>query len=99
MGGFSRMRSGLAGLVLAAGIATGPAMAQKVALDVFYAQPSFAKYHEPIAEAFMKANPNVTITFRAPPGRQPPGEPAPELAREVGVVRLVSSLTHETMIT
>jgi multiple sugar transport system substrate-binding protein len=55
MGYFSRMTSGIAGVILAAGMAASPAVAQKVALDVFYSQPSFAKYHEPIAEAFMKA--------------------------------------------
>jgi multiple sugar transport system substrate-binding protein len=43
-----------------------PASAQKVTLDVLYAQPGFAKYHEPIAEAFMKAHPDVEIKFRAP---------------------------------
>jgi multiple sugar transport system substrate-binding protein len=43
-----------------------PASAQKVTLDVLYAQPGFAKYHEPIAQAFMKAHPDVEIKFRAP---------------------------------
>ena len=76
MGCFSRMTTGLTGLVLAAGMAASPAVAQKVALDVFYSQPSFAKYHEPIAEAFMKANPNVTITFRAPAANYDEGHQA-----------------------
>ena len=50
MSGFSRMAGRLAGLIMAVGIAM-PAFAQKVTLDVFYAQPSFARYHEPIAQA------------------------------------------------
>ncbi len=47
-------------------VAATPAAAQKVTLDVLYAQPGFAKYHEPIAEAFMKAHPDIEIKFRAP---------------------------------
>ncbi len=43
-----------------------PASAQKVTLDVLYAQPGFAKYHEPISQAFMKAHPDIEIKFRAP---------------------------------
>jgi multiple sugar transport system substrate-binding protein len=43
-----------------------PASAEKVTLDVLYAQPGFAKYHEPIAQAFMKAHPDIDIKFRAP---------------------------------
>ena len=45
-----------------------PACAQKVTLDVLYAQPGFAKYHEPIAEAFMKAHPDVEIQVRGEGG-------------------------------
>ena len=45
---------------------TGSAWGQKVTLDVLYAQPGFAKYHEPIAQAFMKAHPDIKIAFRAP---------------------------------
>jgi multiple sugar transport system substrate-binding protein len=47
-------------------LVAGSAWAQKVTLDVLYAQPGFAKYHEPIAQAFMKAHPDVEIKFRAP---------------------------------
>jgi multiple sugar transport system substrate-binding protein len=54
-------------MALALGSA-GPALAQKVTLDVLYAQPGFAKYHEPIAQAFMKAHPDIEIKFRAPAG-------------------------------
>jgi multiple sugar transport system substrate-binding protein len=49
-----------------AGLAAGAAWGQKVTLDVLYAQPGFAKYHEPIAQAFMKAHPDIEIKFRAP---------------------------------
>ena len=47
-------------------VMAAPASGQKVTLDVLYAQPGFAKYHEPIAQAFMKAHPDVEIKFRAP---------------------------------
>jgi multiple sugar transport system substrate-binding protein len=47
-------------------VAVAPASAQKVTLDVLYAQPGFAKYHEPISQAFMKLHPDVEIKFRAP---------------------------------
>jgi multiple sugar transport system substrate-binding protein len=43
-----------------------PAQAQQVTLDVLYAFPAFAKFHEPIAAEFMKRQPNVKIQFRAP---------------------------------
>lgn len=43
-----------------------PAAAQQVTLDVLYCFPSFAKFHEPIANEFMKKNPNIKIQFRAP---------------------------------
>lgn len=56
-------------LVLAALAAlslVGTAKAQDVTLDVLYAQPGFAKFHDPIAQAFMAKNPGVKIQFRAP---------------------------------
>ena len=43
-----------------------PAQAQQVVLDVLYAFPAFAKFHEPIAAEFMKRQPNIKIQFRAP---------------------------------
>jgi multiple sugar transport system substrate-binding protein len=61
-------------LVAGAGIAA--AQAQPVTLDVFYAQPSFAKYHEPIAQAFMKAHPDIKIAFRAPAANYDEGHQA-----------------------
>jgi len=56
----------MVGAAALAAVLAAPAAAQKVTLDVLYAQPGFAKYHEPIAQAFMKAHPNVEIKFRAP---------------------------------
>src|SRR5437016_4491931 len=43
-----------------------PARAEAVTLDVLYAFPSFAKFHEPIAQEFMKRQPDIAIKFRAP---------------------------------
>ncbi len=37
-----------------------------VTLDVLYAFPAFAKFHEPIAEEFMKKQSGIKIQFRAP---------------------------------
>jgi multiple sugar transport system substrate-binding protein len=58
------------GRVLAAAtlalVASTAARAQEVTLDVLYAFPAFAKFHEPIAAEFMKKNPNIKINFRAP---------------------------------
>ncbi len=44
---------------------SGRAQAQTT-LDVFYAFPSFARFHEPVAAEFMRANPAIRINFRAP---------------------------------
>ncbi|WP_410216230.1 ABC transporter substrate-binding protein [Paracoccus sp. (in: a-proteobacteria)] len=44
----------------------GMAMAQPVTLDVLYNLPGFTKFHQPLADAFMEANPDVTINFLAP---------------------------------
>lgn len=43
-----------------------PARADAVTLDVLYAFPAFAKFHEPIAEEFMKRQKDIKIQFRAP---------------------------------
>jgi multiple sugar transport system substrate-binding protein len=40
--------------------------AEPVTLDVLYAFPAFAKFHEPIAEEFMKRQSGIKIQFRAP---------------------------------
>ncbi len=37
-----------------------------VTLDVLFANPSFARFFNPIAEAFQRANPDVRIAFRQP---------------------------------
>lgn len=43
-----------------------PAKAQETTLDVLYCFPSFARFHEPLANEFMKQHPNIKIKFRAP---------------------------------
>ena len=42
------------------------AQAQQVTLDVLYNLPGFTRFHQPLADAFMENNPNVTINFLAP---------------------------------
>jgi len=55
------------GLWLGLGLGmAGTAAAQEITLEVHYAQPSFAKFHQPIANEFMRLNPNIKIVFRAP---------------------------------
>ena len=62
-----KRRSLLLGAVaLASAIATSAASAQQTTLDVLYAFPAFAKFHEPIAQEFMKRHPDIKIEFRAP---------------------------------
>jgi multiple sugar transport system substrate-binding protein len=39
---------------------------QQVTLDVLYCYPSFARFHEPLANDFMARNPAIKIQFRAP---------------------------------
>ena len=56
----------LSSIVLAGTVATSNARAQQVSLDVLYAFPAFAKFHEPIAQEFMKRHPDIKIEFRAP---------------------------------
>ncbi|MDQ6620347.1 MAG: ABC transporter substrate-binding protein [Pseudomonadota bacterium] len=52
--------------------ATGPLLpslaraAEPITLDVLYAFPAFAKFHEPIAQEFMKRQSDIKIQFRAP---------------------------------
>lgn len=60
---FSR-RSVLAAAALVA--TTLPAWPQPVTLDVLYCFPDFAKFHDPLAQEFMKQNPDIRIQFRAP---------------------------------
>lgn len=42
------------------------AQSEEIKLDILYAQPSFAKFHDPMAQAFMKEHPDIKIEFRAP---------------------------------
>lgn len=64
------LRSYLTGAVMAAGFAmatTVPGVAQEpVTLDVYYAYPSFAKFHEGLAKEFLKDRTDIKIEFRAP---------------------------------
>jgi len=43
-----------------------PAAAETVTLDVQYAWPSHKRFHEPLAEAFMKEHPDIKIRYLAP---------------------------------
>ncbi len=54
------------GMAAAAMLFAGAASAQDVTLDILYAQSGFAKFHNPIAEAFMAEHPEIKIEFRAP---------------------------------
>ncbi|ULB11880.1 ABC transporter substrate-binding protein [Cereibacter azotoformans] len=42
------------------------AHAEQVTLNVLYNLPGFTRFHQPLADEFMKKNPNVTINFLAP---------------------------------
>jgi multiple sugar transport system substrate-binding protein len=60
------MKKILATTALAMGVAL-PALSQSsVTLDVLYCYPSFARFHEPLANEFMKKHPEIKIQFRAP---------------------------------
>ena len=50
----------------AAMLFAGAAYAEDVTLDILYAQPGFAKFHDPIAKAFMEKHPDIKLEFRAP---------------------------------
>jgi multiple sugar transport system substrate-binding protein len=52
-----------AAALLASGLS---ASAEEVTLDVLYCFPDFAKFHEPLAQEFMKQHPDIKIRFRAP---------------------------------
>jgi multiple sugar transport system substrate-binding protein len=56
----------LAGTALSAPLLPTAARAEAVTLDVLYAFPAFAKFHEPIAQEFMKQQGDIKISFRAP---------------------------------
>lgn len=55
------------GAAALAGLAAGRAHAQApTTIDVLYCFPAFARFHEPVAEVFMKARPDIKVAFRAP---------------------------------
>lgn len=61
------LKASAGAIAIAAGMfASSVAFAQQVTLDVLYAFPAFAKFHEPIAQEFMKRHPDIKIEFRAP---------------------------------
>jgi multiple sugar transport system substrate-binding protein len=61
------MKRGFAcAVVLAVLSMVSSARAEELTLDVYYAFPSFAKFHEPIAKEFMQSHPDVKVVFRAP---------------------------------
>jgi multiple sugar transport system substrate-binding protein len=57
----------LAAAAVALGLALpGTASAAPVTLDVLYNLPGFTKFHQPLADRFMKDNPDIVIRFLAP---------------------------------
>ena len=63
----NRLAAWLCAMVLAGIVPFGSsARAEPVTLDVFYAFPSFAKFHEAVAAEFMKRHSDIRIEFRAP---------------------------------
>jgi multiple sugar transport system substrate-binding protein len=56
----------LGSILLAGTVSVSSARAEEVTLDVLYAFPAFAKFHEPIAQEFMKRHPDIKIKYRAP---------------------------------
>ena len=60
------MATALGSILLAAIVMATGARAEVVTLDVLYAFPAFAKFHEPIAQEFMKRHPDIRIQYRAP---------------------------------
>lgn len=46
---------------------SAPAAAEDITLDVMYAYPTSSRFQGPLAENFMKANPDIKIKFRLPP--------------------------------
>ncbi|CUX41249.1 ABC transporter substrate-binding protein [Rhizobium oryzihabitans] len=57
--------SGLALGMAFAGFAK-PVLANEITLNVLYNLPGFTKFHQPLADEFMKKNPDVKINFLAP---------------------------------
>lgn len=62
-------RTAVSGLALGLGFAglVRPALAvEQITLDVLYNLPGFTKFHQPLADTFMKNNPDIAIKFEAP---------------------------------
>lgn len=61
-------RNRLAAGAMALGLALAPglAVAQQTTLNVLYNLPGFTKFHQPLADEFMKRNPDIKISFLAP---------------------------------
>lgn len=54
------------GAALAALTTVGPAATETVTLEVVHAWGGHKRFHEPIADAFMKLHPDIEIKYRAP---------------------------------
>lgn len=66
---YMKRRTVVGGLVLGLAMAGlgGPARAEgEISLNVLYNLPGFTKFHQPLADEFMKNNPDVKINFLAP---------------------------------
>lgn len=63
-------RRALLGSIALAAALVGPATsslaADQVTLNVLYNLPGFTKFHQPLADEFMKNNPDIKISFLAP---------------------------------
>ncbi|MBP2550757.1 multiple sugar transport system substrate-binding protein [Neorhizobium galegae] len=61
-------RTATGGLVLSLALAglARPGFAADVTLEVLYNLPGFTKFHQPLADEFMKKNPDIKINFLAP---------------------------------
>jgi multiple sugar transport system substrate-binding protein len=62
------MLGSLAGLAAAtfAGVSAPVHAADQITLNVLYNLPGFTKFHQPLADEFMKNNPDIKINFLAP---------------------------------
>ncbi|MBZ0261156.1 MAG: ABC transporter substrate-binding protein [Hyphomicrobiales bacterium] len=58
---------------LLSSVAPVSAMAETTTLTVMYANPAHKRFHEPLAEAFMKTHPDIKIEFLAPAETYPDG--------------------------
>jgi len=68
-----RQTISLFGLTLVTGISRTAVAASKTTLTVLYNLPGFTKFHQPLADQFMKDNPDIKINFLAPASDYPEG--------------------------